>query len=866
MELVERGPPLSLLSEYAADAASGSGRCVLVAGEAGIGKTVLVEAFQSRMPDARWLWGRCDGLFTPRPLGPLFDIAAQTKGELADAAAAPTDRERLFAAFLHETDGRPGTPTVVVVEDVHWADEATLDLLRYAARRMTRHHALLIVTYRDDELSPAHPLRTFLGELATLRSIRRMSVPPLSLDGVRALAGDAADPDRVHGLTGGNPFFVREVLASGSGRETVPTTVRDAVLARMTQLPDAARDVLEAAAVIGVRVEPRLLGMVAGPVDGALEACLAAGLLRSDGDALRFPHELTQKAVESTIPAHRRVELHARALGALEAGTEPDQARLAFHAQSAGNEAAVIRYAPEAARIAAALGSHREAAIQYERALGFAGSLGDEERAELLERFCAEAFLVERIDDALESVREALQIRERAGDARRAADDLRWISDLLTRAGRGAEAAEALGQALAILEPLPPGPELARLYAARALERYIKGHRAEALALCEAAITLAERLDLPDVLASALDTKGWHLGAEGDETGWSLLEQALALSLREDLHDAAACAHVDMYTLGVELRRPERVERIYIDGLDYCEQHDVPLWTFCFTSARSRAMLDAGRLDEALDAAEAVIRDPRSCVWNRVTPTTIRAAILGRRGDPGAWQALDEGLAMAEGTEEPQMAALSRRYRAEIRWFEGRIGDVIAEIEPVFAFALREPIAWLAGDLAVWLRRAGAVEEPPPGIEEPFQLEFDGDLEGAAQAWSALGCPYEAAVVRSLSSDESMLRAAFEGFRTMGGRPAASWTGRRLRDMGVRGLPRGPRADTTDAPHGLTPRERDVLGCLVDGLTNGQIAERLYISAKTVDHHVSSVLSKMGVHSRGAAAREGVRLGLSAAS
>jgi DNA-binding NarL/FixJ family response regulator len=143
-------------------------------------------------------------------------------------------------------------------------------------------------------------------------------------------------------------------------------------------------------------------------------------------------------------------------------------------------------------------------------------------------------------------------------------------------------------------------------------------------------------------------------------------------------------------------------------------------------------------------------------------------------------------------------------------------------------------------------------------------LEFRGDLEAAARAWLDLGCPYEAAVVRSMSGDEAQLRVALDAFREMGGRIAAAATERRLRAMGVRGLRRGPRATNIDAPHGLTAREHEVLQCLVAGMSNAEIADRLYISPKTVDHHVSAVLSKIGVHSRGAAAREGVRLGLNA--
>src|SRR5215472_16182163 len=187
MKLLEREPSLASLAGYAREARHGEGRLVLVAGEAGVGKSALVEQLQHGLPDARWSWGACDGLFTPRPLGPLFDLAAQLGGELEELCRAGAAREDLFRALLRQVS-QPGTLSVVVIEDVHWADEATVDLLRFLGRRLRDAPALLIATYRDDGLAAGDPLRMALGDLATQRSTRRIDLAPLSAGAVRVLA------------------------------------------------------------------------------------------------------------------------------------------------------------------------------------------------------------------------------------------------------------------------------------------------------------------------------------------------------------------------------------------------------------------------------------------------------------------------------------------------------------------------------------------------------------------------------------------------------------------------------------------------------------------------------------------------------
>jgi predicted ATPase len=334
MELLERDAALASLAEYAQQARAGQGCLVLVAGEAGVGKSTLVEVLAERLAGARWAWGLCDGLFTPRPLGPLFDIAAELGGELLELSRSAASREELFGALLRQV-GAPGTLHVVVIEDLHWADEATIDLVRFLARRVRNVPVLLVVTYRDDSLAPGHPLRVALGDLGRHRSTRRIGLAPLSAQAVGILAGDSGlEPVALHRLTGGNPYFLSEVVRAGTtGPAAVPASARDAVLARAAGLSGAARGVLDAAALIGTRIEPRLLATATATATSAdgpatvLDELVDSGLLVGDGPGLRFRHELGRLAVEQAVPAYRAGPIHARILAALhELGSDDDAA------------------------------------------------------------------------------------------------------------------------------------------------------------------------------------------------------------------------------------------------------------------------------------------------------------------------------------------------------------------------------------------------------------------------------------------------------------------------------------------------------------------------------------------------------------
>ena len=371
--LLERAEQLASFDDrLSALKAKRRGRLMLVAGEAGIGKTTLVRAFCGRARGVRVLAGGCDALHTPRVLGPFVDIGEESGGELAAVVAQGATPGAVVSALIRELRDRP---TIIVLEDLHWADGATLDVLRLLARRIDPLPALVLATYRDDELHQTHPLRVALGELP-VAAVERMSLAPLSLDAVELLAGPAeVDAGELHRRTSGNPFFVSEALAAGC--DEVPETVRDAVLARAARLDDEARTLLEAVAIEPARVELWLLEALLGGEPVGLDACLASGMLRAERNTVGFRHEIARVVVEEALSPHRRVQLSRRALGALTAaiGRRPDLARLAHHAEAADDAEAVLRYAPAAGERACKLGSHREAAEQFARAVRFAGEL-----------------------------------------------------------------------------------------------------------------------------------------------------------------------------------------------------------------------------------------------------------------------------------------------------------------------------------------------------------------------------------------------------------------------------------------------------------------------------------------------------------
>jgi DNA-binding CsgD family transcriptional regulator/tetratricopeptide (TPR) repeat protein len=861
MELLERTSSLQTLGQYADEARHGDGRLVLVSGESGIGKTVLLEAFQADLAGVRWLWGACDGLLTPRPLGPLFDIGAQVGGDLGRLCDGGAPRDQLLAALLAELDSP--TLTVAVIEDVHWADEATLDLLSFLGRRLSRTKALLLVTYRDDELDDRHPLRIVLGDLATQRATRRMGLPPLSGEAVRTLVGQREmDAAELHRITGGNPFYVCEIVEAGW--PSIPATVRDVVGARLARSSPAAREVAQVAALAGTRAERSLLVSVLPGPESLLDECLDSGVLIPDGASLRFRHELVRMTVADAVAPHRKIELHARLLAALEEAGGADPAVLAHHAEGARDEKAVRRYAPDAAKRSSALGAHREAAAQFERAIRFADTADLPGLAGLHEGLAGELALLDRLDDAEAALRTALGFRRELGDALCVGEDLSMLSGIVWQQCRGDEAVRAADESLEVLQSLPPSAELAVAQINVARGMWNTGRQADAFEGVAQALDLGRRLGRDDVVSWALMATGDFLVDSGQD-GISSLEQALRLALDAQLDQPAADAYVSLQDCLVNLQRLEEAQARYREGMAFCEQRELRWPTRCMRGAQADTLLLLGRWDEAADLCMELLGIPGVSASNQLYPLRVLGTIRGRRGEPGHTELLDQDTALAVGIVSPNWLAQVRAVRAELLWVSGQPDRACQEAREAYEEALGHADPWKLGSLAIWLWRLQAGVDMPAGLPEPYALEIAGDWRGSAAAWERLGRSYDAALTRIFGSpDEAELRAALAVLDGLGARATAAAARRRMKELGLTAIPRGPRPATRAAPAGLTTREQEVLALLSQGLPDKEISQRLFISERTVHHHVSAVLSKIGVSSRTAAAREAAKLGIGA--
>jgi DNA-binding CsgD family transcriptional regulator/tetratricopeptide (TPR) repeat protein len=859
MRFLERGIFLQKLADHLDGARQRSGALVFVGGEAGVGKTTLAQRFSEIAGrTARVLWGVCEPLSTPRALGPLLDIADTLGSDLLVIEEA-SHRQHTFRALLQELRA-PERATVLVFEDVHWADEATLDLLQFLGRRVHDTRALIIATFRDDEVGPKHPLRVVLGDLATSTSVHRMSLPPLSESAVRTLAeGSGLDPAALHRRTRGNPFFVTEVLSAG-GTE-VPPTVRDAVLARVARLCPAAQGLLENVAVIPARVELHLLETLAGKAFGCLEECLSSGILQLEGDTIAFRNELARLAVEDAIPGHRRIELHRAVLSALLTSAVPDPARLAHHAESAGDVNAVLRFAPLSAVRAASLGAHREAAAQYARALRFSDALQPEARAALEERHSYECFLTDQFHQAIEALERALECYRKLGDLRKEGDTLRALSHPLWCSGQVAKAKEAGRKALDLLEQLPPGRELAMTYSALSQLCMNAEDAAGAVTWGQRALDLAQRLGDTEILVHALNNIGTMEFLQGAPEGREKLERSIRLGEAAGMEEHVGRAFINL-AWAVSRTRSYALRDRLAAGIEYCTERGLDLWVLYLLAFRARVELDRGQWTEAADSASFVLGHPRDATLLRMLALVVLGLVRVRRGDPERWEPLDKALGLAEAAGELQWIAPVAAARAEAAWLEGDSGEIDGETRAAFERALQVGDPWVTGELACWRWRAGLLGTPPACAAEPYALQIAGEGERAAELWTRIGCPYEAALALADTDNEAALRRSLEEFQRLGARPGAAITARRLRQRGVRGLRRGPHPSTRENPRGLTMREVEVLALVAGGLRNTDIAGQLFLSAKTVDHHISSILHKLGVRSRSEASDQAIQLGI----
>ncbi len=857
--LLEREELLGELTQLATGD-SRKGRIALVAGEAGVGKTALVRELRARVGrDVQWIEAACDPLATPTPLAPVYDVAANVGGRLARLLEDGGERSEVFQAVL---DALRASPSVLVLEDIHWADEATCDLLRYLGRRIAGASALVVATLRDDELAPSHPLRVVLGDLASHAAVTRLTVQPLSPAAVRKLAdGTEIDASELYRQTGGNAFFVTEVLAGGSGR-SVPPTVRDAVFARIARLPSSVRGVIEVAALLGARSDPELVTELASASSDDLEQCLASGLLHIDGAHLSFRHELGRIAVIDGLSPARRLTLHKAAVAALRNRPLRDDllALLAHHAEGAGDADAVLEFAPRAARFAARLRAHREAADQYARALRFADGLPPARRAELLEGRAHECYLIGHAE-AFDAREKALAIWRAEGRADKISENLRWLSRLwwVSRC-RMDEAERYALEALYALdgEKAAATPALAWAYCHLAHLAMMAGRARDTKTWGERAIVLARELGEREVLMNVLNSLGTVRGLEDDAVAWEMLGESRRIAEELGLEMDVLRAYTNTASVALVRRLHARAASALEAGIEYATEHDVDGNRLYQKGLRSELFLQQGRFDEAAVEATAVLSERRLWGFARIVPLLVLGLLRARRGDPQVWEALDEALELARSMGDEHLSKV-RAARAEAAWLAGDDERARSEVDAFMGELIGEPR--LAAPALLWGLRTGRPVPVDVRLLAPLALEAEGRHEEASEAWLALGCPYDAAVALGGARTEASLRRAVNMLDELGAPCAKARIARKLRELGA-SVPRGKRASTRANAAELTAREVEVLGLVAEGMRNGAIARRLFISTKTVDHHVSSALSKLGAATRTEAVRRAIELGV----
>jgi DNA-binding CsgD family transcriptional regulator/tetratricopeptide (TPR) repeat protein len=852
MALLERDEQVHAAQGYLADAAAGHGRLVYVAGEPGVGKTTFLEHLLATS-DAKPLVGWCDGSATPSPLGPLVDMLPDLPRDVWPADASRSQVFSNVLACLREPPG--GTPYLMVIEDAHWADEATLELVRHVARRIHGCHALVMVSYRPEDTTTGDKLRVLLGDTASATGTRRIDLAPLTATGVARLAaehgGDAADD--LYAVTGGNPFFVTEALSAGTAE--LPPTVRDAVLARVARLSETGQRALEVVALAGSRAEVDLVGELLNVGLTALDEPLERGLLRQSGDDVVFRHELARLAVAEEIPAGRRVHLHRRLLTALTT-RDADPSRLAHHAEIAGDGQAVLRHGRVAGARAAVLGSHREAVRQYRRALDHADDVPAEERAQLLWDLGYEQYLTGSVDASIDSVSAARSLWEEMGDTLRVGDAWRCESRLHWFAGHNQLAEEQIRTAVDMLQGTGT-VELAMAYTQRtALEMLrtdLAGTREwgrQTLALLESLPPSPQR---EEAMARALNAIGTMEAVGGDlADGERMLMESLTGAREGNHHEQAAVAYNNLASCAVAQRRYEAAERYLDEGYDYCVDRDLDSWTTYNLGMRAEMLLDQGDHAGARSAAEEVLaRREDTTPMALLAPLNVLGALESRIGGDRAEELLGEAWAMAEPTQESQKVAPIAAARSAHAWMAGDPGAAATIAAEVWPLTIKADCPWSRGIVASWLPTDARIEVP---LSPPYTLQREGRWAEAAAWWEGAGCPFDQGLALARSGDPGLVSEAVRVFDRLGAAAAAARARALLREMGAP-VPRATRASSH--PSGLTPREQEVFDLLTRGCSDAEIAEALVISRRTAEHHVASILGKLDVRSRRELAGDG---------
>lgn len=842
----------------------GEGHTLFVLGEAGIGKTSLIRRFKENAEKFTYvLTGTCDSLITPRPLGPLYDISIQLSHRFQQLLKSGDERPVLYSALMEELKGKD-LPVIMIIEDIHWADEATLDLVKFLSRRMETLNCLLILTYREDEIAPNHPIRKIYGEIpGPLYS--RISLSRLSLEAVRELSdGTGFNPHEVYTLTGGNPFYVNEVLAWYS--PGIPDNIKDSILGVFYSQKEEVRDLWELISVLPGKIDIRLLELIQPDFYLILDKCIHSGVLIQEENALFFKHELYRKTIEESLNPLRRIRLNERILEVLLDNKEKvDLSLIVHHGNDSKNFKIVAEYAPLAAEKAISHGAHLEAASLYGMALKVSemqeiSGLQREQLANLYEVHSYECYLTNQHGSAIDSQQTALEIWRESGDKIKIGTSLRILSRLNWFIGEK-DRAEKFGlMAIEALENGFPLKERARAYSNYAQLKMLSGEKNEALSYGEKAVDLARKIRDEEILCHALNNVGtvrfMYDGISNKE-----LQQSLEIGLKHDYQEHAARAYTNISCISIDHRKYEEALRILNEGIEYCRERDLDSWTYYMLAWKCRYHFEQCQFEEAERIGKNILDYEGHPPIVRIIPLTLLGRLMIRQGNISGIENLEEARELAITSGELQRIVPVTIAFLEYAWITKDGAEHRNLLKITLDLLDRIFIPHYYEELAYWMNKNGISFERARLTQGIFNIDIAGKWKEAAEKWKALGCRYEQAL-SLLNGTEDSRNKAFSILEELGLNGTLEAVKSKLRSKGIKKIPRGPRPSTKKNSANLTSRQIEVLKLIKSGLMNAEIAEKLFLSPKTVDHHISAILRKLEVNSRQKAVVKAQELGL----
>lgn len=862
MELIERDDFLALLQKKLSMVAEGEGHCVFVSGEAGIGKTALVKAFCKQQANCIIYQGACDALFTPRPLAPLYDIIWQVSSDLLPASHTIEQRSELFLNFFHELSNRE-EKILIVFEDIHWADEATLDFIKFFLRRIVQTRCLFILTYRDDEIHSGHPLRNVLGDLSP-DTFTRIQLTPLSRQAVYKLADEKGyDAENVYSISGGNPFYVNEILASYS--PGVPDNIKDAILSVYDRQEEGTKNAWQICSVIPEGLEVNRFAKIKSSWDEGMDHCFALKIIIVKNDRVIFKHELYRRTIEDSLSPFKRVALNKMILDlfltSFEEGGEIE--RIVQYAKNANENKLVVKYAPLAAKQAASVGAHIEASKLFLAAIEYAGGKDEDQPVELYEAYAYECYLTNQIKDAISYQEMALKTWRKRNGKEETGNSLRLLSRYCWFDGNRDEAEKYAKEAVQILESLPSSRAKAMAFSNMSQLKLFSEEITECGNWGNLAIEMAREIKDDEILCHALNNVGaalWKASSSKD-TGEKYLMESLDLALKNGYHEHAARAYSNIIYNSVEAKEYELAKKFLQAGIAYCEERGLDSSNNYKLSLKARMLMETGDWDEAAVIARNFLQTPAQAGTIKIGCLLILATIKIRRGEPDASLLVEEAKALAFKTKEHQRIIPVMIALLEYEWLTGKRFITEEELKICMGLVQKVDNIFLNSEIHFWLRKVRKQEIQLPGLYDPYRLLIEGKINKAADFWQKKGCPFQQAFALFEGAEPDKKNALIL-FQQLGANAVAEKIKMEMRAVGIKSIPRGMRESTKTNAAQLTIRELDVLRLLQKGNPTKEIAGTLFISPKTAENHISNILFKLDVKTRSKAITEAVKLGI----